>query len=808
MAASCRRPWSSRSLATSQLCHASPKTPGNRRLLGHRTKGEPSWSGEYAYTVRTIIAFDKEYSLIVKLPTFFFTLLFWIFSADPIVEKENDASVPEARAPNQALEWVPALRDGKDVRGRTHYQHQRGGSRSSSQPASTVRARSHSPPTDMPERSQHRTAALGPHATVGPSTSHTYTNGARSRAVNDISNYDNIYTRTRPQSTAPYHESAYRRKSDEMDRYRSADGRSSVPVDRSDRYVSAPTLYPTAEQRKIYNSRSSTLPEDHSQHHRQSVKLASGVQRSQTLPVEYMHSYDSQPPSGTAAFLARHQDRSSYSPRSPESPRTGRESKDGNMERVRKWVAEGVKQAAKDAARAAAERTSPSRRHTVEGFERVRSPGRDDYGHHRQEYRQDQQYRSDSQGRSRQPSLPTVIIPGDPVIGHMSDITEEPDEMAMTREYSGSMSDDLNSTDSSDSPVRRRRRSKHPLSRPPLERNDTIRLDDELPIHQILPSPKSLRQGSVPSSRIPSARSSAEHVRQEHANSPNRHLSPANSQVFHNSPSYNTPPITPTRQDYMYRHDESKSPSYLHYASQPSSASKNNLVIPNVPSPYRQSDHSPIRSGSAQPSGTFQTPARLQYLYQSSPSPSPQSHVAKSSAVSHPSNQTPYGYVPATSKGRSPLGSRSPSPLPPQSSSSPIPPNGRHGHQGAQYRPSPSSQPPASYSRGHGASSSNALPRSIPRHVRVGFWNRRGDHLTEDKYVVYCPPGRNYPKDLNDYPENAFKDHNGKIINKPPNSYHELADSVPTNGRSAVRPYDSVRHYFLPFSLSFSTLRG
>ena len=44
-------------------------------------------------------------------------------------------------------------------------------------------------------------------------------------------------------------------------------------------------------------------------------------------------------------------------------------------------------------------------------------------------------------------------------------------------------------------------------------------------------------------------------------------------------------------------------------------------------------------------------------------------------------------------------------------------------------------------------------PRSTPRKCRKGFWNRRGDHVTPDGYVVYAPGPLVYPKDLDDYPD-------------------------------------------------------
>ncbi len=44
----------------------------------------------------------------------------------------------------------------------------------------------------------------------------------------------------------------------------------------------------------------------------------------------------------------------------------------------------------------------------------------------------------------------------------------------------------------------------------------------------------------------------------------------------------------------------------------------------------------------------------------------------------------------------------------------------------------------------NGRHASPAIEKRTARNVRYGLWSRRGDHLTEDGYVVYCPPGRNF----------------------------------------------------------------
>ena len=58
---------------------------------------------------------------------------------------------------------------------------------------------------------------------------------------------------------------------------------------------------------------------------------------------------------------------------------------------------------------------------------------------------------------------------------------------------------------------------------------------------------------------------------------------------------------------------------------------------------------------------------------------------------------------------------------------------------------------------------------------------------------MYCPPGRNYPSDLKDYPDNAFMDHFGKIARARAQDYPELPESVPKSaGRAPEKSYDSV----------------
>ena len=97
------------------------------------------------------------------------------------------------------------------------------------------------------------------------------------------------------------------------------------------------------------------------------------------------------------------------------------------------------------------------------------------------------------------------------------------------------------------------------------------------------------------------------------------------------------------------------------------------------------------------------------------------------------------------------------------------------------------------------SSSSNSTPRQQPIElpvstslVRRGYWNRRGDHLTPEGYLVFPPKSRQYPDDLKTYPfENeGYRDHNGSFTayRKRP----ELPQSLRKGGNPPERPYESV----------------
>ncbi|KAI6021199.1 hypothetical protein EDC04DRAFT_2732771 [Pisolithus marmoratus] len=96
-----------------------------------------------------------------------------------------------------------------------------------------------------------------------------------------------------------------------------------------------------------------------------------------------------------------------------------------------------------------------------------------------------------------------------------------------------------------------------------------------------------------------------------------------------------------------------------------------------------------------------------------------------------------------------------------------------------------SSQPPAH----------EAPPTGWTRKVRLGYWNKRGDHLTSNSYVVYAPPNRAYPPELRDYPDErrGYQDHRGVFV--PVGDHEELPASLPQRGRPPAQPYDSFVVY-------------
>ncbi|KAJ3558066.1 hypothetical protein NP233_g11586 [Leucocoprinus birnbaumii] len=74
------------------------------------------------------------------------------------------------------------------------------------------------------------------------------------------------------------------------------------------------------------------------------------------------------------------------------------------------------------------------------------------------------------------------------------------------------------------------------------------------------------------------------------------------------------------------------------------------------------------------------------------------------------------------------------------------------------------------------------------RKRRRGFWNRRGDHVTPEGYIVYVPGPSVYPQDLDDYPDGkdgGFKNEHGMKLQWEPRP-----EISPDGG------YDSIIEWF------------
>jgi hypothetical protein len=70
---------------------------------------------------------------------------------------------------------------------------------------------------------------------------------------------------------------------------------------------------------------------------------------------------------------------------------------------------------------------------------------------------------------------------------------------------------------------------------------------------------------------------------------------------------------------------------------------------------------------------------------------------------------------------------------------------------------------------------------------RKGFWNRRGDHVTADGYIVYAPPDLVYPPDLDGYPDGkdeGYMNEDGHIT-----SWHKRPAYNPPRGYSSVESF-------------------
>ena len=195
----------------------------------------------------------------------------------------------------------------------------------------------------------------------------------------------------------------------------------------------------------------------------------------------------------------------------------------------------------------------------------------------------------------------------------------------------------------------------------------------------------------------------------------------------------------------------------------------------------------------------------------SSPDPSPRRRERRASPYSSgPHSPEPSPGFPRDRRP-SPYASRLTNPQPRSHSPSPLAsPHAQHmrdpyvaqgstGASSAQRRDNPLPPPPVERANPE-ASRPPVQEPSPPRYsrkVRIGFWNRRGDHLTSNSFVVYAPHHRAYPEELREYPDEreGYRDQFGAFVpwreERP-----ELPASLPYHGRQPAQPYDSVSSFF------------
>ncbi|KAL1941747.1 hypothetical protein VTO73DRAFT_6747 [Trametes versicolor] len=174
------------------------------------------------------------------------------------------------------------------------------------------------------------------------------------------------------------------------------------------------------------------------------------------------------------------------------------------------------------------------------------------------------------------------------------------------------------------------------------------------------------------------------------------------------------------------------------------------------------------------------------------------------------------------SPGRSPRYSPSHGPSQSYSSSSPYganrtspnPPTTSIANTSSPLRHNPLPRPPQQspyveqLARGGVSSSASAAAAAVAaqqqstprRQVRLGYWNRRGDHLhvneNGERRIVYAPRHLANPEDLKYYPSptEGWRDHHGNHIRYDPN-VPELQDSLPLHGEPPARPYQHFVQY-------------
>jgi hypothetical protein len=217
-------------------------------------------------------------------------------------------------------------------------------------------------------------------------------------------------------------------------------------------------------------------------------------------------------------------------------------------------------------------------------------------------------------------------------------------------------------------------------------------------------------------------------------------------------------------------------------------------TIPEMPSASRESSEQPTPMASHANSLPTQPKSQGSLTYVAYPAPSqPLSPKARDREPRAGSRHTTTAFIDPPS---SPSTTRSPSPrrrVRPSSSihASPV----RRSSNDNLNITSPITSP----SHGHSRRNTNIFipsptppPKSYDIRIRRGYWNRRGDHLTKEGYLVYAPDNKAYPPELITYPPETegYQDEKGsytKYVARP-----ELPESLPRHGKPPEYPYDVV----------------
>lgn len=205
-------------------------------------------------------------------------------------------------------------------------------------------------------------------------------------------------------------------------------------------------------------------------------------------------------------------------------------------------------------------------------------------------------------------------------------------------------------------------------------------------------------------------------------------------------------PISPT-----YPHSSGHSPHNAHfpYASHPHPHSKNPLPAPpaEIPFPNLSQIPSTTTPTPSNPTANHTSPgtSNSSYIYMPAAAPPPPHTRTKS----HTQQQQTSGTAILHSHGSSTITTLTSSPP-----HSPTNTSRNFDH-------SLSSPPQHQYSS-DSISANSSEPKkkrksssssSKSRRRRKGFWNRRGDHVTQQGYIVYAPHDMVYPPDLDGYPD-------------------------------------------------------